>query len=73
MRSQRMNLYDEFEWRGMLYEATPELREVLGKEKLTAYIGFDPSAAYVRRFAQQAPLSQASDLARRPRRDLRHA
>ena len=44
MRSQRMNLYDEFEWRGMLYEATPELREVLGKEKLTAYIGFDPSA-----------------------------
>src|SRR5438067_5971883 len=45
MRSQRMNLYDEFEWRGMLYEATPELRDVLAKEKLTAYIGFDPSAA----------------------------
>src|SRR5438477_4080158 len=45
MRSQRMNLYDEFEWRGMLHEATPELREVLAKEKLTAYIGFDPSAA----------------------------
>ena len=40
-----MNLYDEFEWRGMLYEATPELRDVLAKEKLTAYIGFDPSAA----------------------------
>src|SRR5437763_11845327 len=45
MPSQRMNLYDEFEWRGMLYEATPELREVLAKEKLTAYIGFDPSAS----------------------------
>ena len=41
----KMNLYDEFEWRGMLYEATPDLREVLGKEKLTTYIGFDPSAA----------------------------
>src|SRR5256714_3759476 len=40
-----MNLYDEFEWRGMLYEATPELRDVLAKEKVTAYIGFDPSAA----------------------------
>ncbi len=40
-----MNLYDEFEWREMLYEATPELREVLAKEKVTAYIGFDPSAA----------------------------
>jgi tyrosyl-tRNA synthetase len=39
-----MNLYDEFQWRGMLYEATPELREVLAKEKVTAYIGFDPSA-----------------------------
>ena len=40
-----MNLFDEFEWRGLLYEATPDLREVLGKEKLTTYIGFDPSAA----------------------------
>ncbi|HEY8203883.1 MAG TPA: tyrosine--tRNA ligase [Pyrinomonadaceae bacterium] len=38
------NLYDEFEWRGMLYEATPDLRDVLAKEKVTAYIGFDPSA-----------------------------
>ncbi len=39
-----MNLYDEFEWRGMLYEATPDLRNLLAKEKVTAYIGFDPSA-----------------------------
>jgi tyrosyl-tRNA synthetase len=39
-----MNLYDEFEWREMLYEATPELREVLAKEKVVGYIGFDPSA-----------------------------
>ena len=39
-----MNLYDEFEWRGMISEATRELREVLSKEKLTSYIGFDPSA-----------------------------
>jgi tyrosyl-tRNA synthetase len=39
-----MNLFDEFEWRGLLYEATPELRDVLANEKLTAYIGFDPSA-----------------------------
>ncbi len=40
-----MNLFDEYEWRGMLYEATPDLREVLAKEKVTAYIGFDPTAA----------------------------
>src|SRR5436190_2734913 len=39
-----MNLYEEFQWRSMLYEATPDLREVLANEKLTAYIGFDPSA-----------------------------
>jgi tyrosyl-tRNA synthetase len=40
-----MNLYDEFKWRGMLSEATPDLQKILGEEKLTAYIGFDPSAA----------------------------
>ena len=40
-----MNLYDEFQWRGILDEATPETRETLAKEKVTAYIGFDPSAA----------------------------
>jgi tyrosyl-tRNA synthetase len=39
-----MNLFDEYKWRAMLHEATPELRDVLEKEKLTAYIGFDPSA-----------------------------
>ena len=40
-----MNLYDEFDWRGMIHEATPELKQALAAEKLTAYIGFDPSAA----------------------------
>ncbi len=40
-----MNLFDEFEWRGMVSEATSGLREVLAEEKITAYIGFDPSAA----------------------------
>lgn len=29
----------------MIHEATPELKQVLAEEKLTAYIGFDPSAA----------------------------
>jgi tyrosyl-tRNA synthetase len=40
-----MNLYDEFQWRGMLHEATPDLQKILGEAKLTGYIGFDPSAA----------------------------
>src|SRR4051812_20270944 len=45
LESTTMNLFEELEWRGMLYEATPDLREVLAKQKLTAYIGFDPSAS----------------------------
>src|SRR6202158_2451782 len=40
-----MNLYDEFQWAGMIHEATPDLQQILATEKLTAYIGFDPSAA----------------------------
>src|SRR2546421_59947 len=40
-----MNLYDEFQWRGVLPQATPDLQKILAEEKLTAYIGFDPSAA----------------------------
>ena len=40
-----VNAFDEFEWRGLVYDATPGLRELLGQEKLTAYIGFDPTAA----------------------------
>ena len=31
-----MNLYDEFHWRGMLHEATPDLQKILAEEKLTA-------------------------------------
>ena len=39
------DLYTEFEWRGMVYEATEGVREVLAREKVTAYIGFDPTAS----------------------------
>ena len=39
------NVYDEFEWRELLYDTTPDLREILGKNSLTAYIGFDPTAS----------------------------
>lgn len=44
-RTKRDSLYDEFQWRGMIHEATPDLQRILATEKLTAYIGFDPSAA----------------------------
>jgi tyrosyl-tRNA synthetase len=40
-----MNLFNEFKWRDMVQDTTPELEEALAKEKLTAYIGFDPTAA----------------------------
>jgi tyrosyl-tRNA synthetase len=40
-----MNVFEEFQWRGMVYDATEGLRETFAKEKVTAYIGFDPSAA----------------------------
>ena len=40
-----MNVYDEFQWRGMVSDATDGLPQALAKEKITAYIGFDPSAS----------------------------
>ncbi len=43
--SNSTNVYDEFDWRGLVYDATPGLRELLAAERLTAYIGFDPTAA----------------------------
>ena len=38
-------LFDEFEWRGQISEATEGARELLAREKVTAYIGFDPTAS----------------------------
>src|SRR5688572_11389568 len=40
-----MDLYGELEWRGLLYDATEGLRDVLARERVTGYIGFDPTAA----------------------------
>ncbi len=39
-----MNIFDEFQWRGLIYDSTEGLREAFASEKITAYIGFDPSA-----------------------------
>jgi tyrosyl-tRNA synthetase len=38
------NVFDEFQWRGQVYESTEGLKEAFGSEKVTAYIGFDPTA-----------------------------
>jgi len=40
-----MDLFDELKWRGLVYDATDGLDEVFAKERVTAYIGFDPTAS----------------------------
>ncbi len=39
-----MDLFREFEWRGMVYDATDGLRDALATGTMTGYIGFDPTA-----------------------------
>ena len=39
-----MDLFGELEWRGLVYDETEGVRDVLAREKVTAYIGFDPTA-----------------------------
>jgi tyrosyl-tRNA synthetase len=40
-----MNLFEEFQWRGKLYDATEGTAEMLAKDRVSAYIGFDPTAS----------------------------
>ena len=40
-----MTLFEEFEWRGMVAESTEGVRDALASERVTAYIGFDPTAS----------------------------
>jgi tyrosyl-tRNA synthetase len=35
---------EELRWRGLLHDAIPGTQELLNKEQVTAYIGFDPTA-----------------------------
>jgi tyrosyl-tRNA synthetase len=40
-----MNVYEEFQWREMIYDASEGLEEVLASQRVTGYNGFDPTAA----------------------------
>jgi len=40
-----MNLFDELKWRGLVYDATDGLADAMASERITAYIGFDPTAS----------------------------
>src|SRR6185369_9802260 len=39
------NLFDELQWRGLVSESTDGLRDLFDKDRVTAYIGFDPTAS----------------------------
>jgi tyrosyl-tRNA synthetase len=39
------NLFEELSWRGLIYDATDGLAELFARERVTAYIGFDPTAS----------------------------
>lgn len=39
------NLYDELQWRGMVFDATEGVKDALATERVTGYIGFDPTAS----------------------------
>lgn len=38
------DLIEELKWRGLLHDAMPETQELLSKEMVTGYVGFDPTA-----------------------------
>jgi tyrosyl-tRNA synthetase len=39
------NVFDEFSWRGLVYDSTEGVAERLSTDRITAYIGFDPTAS----------------------------
>ncbi len=38
------NVYEDLEWRNAIAHATPRAREILSRDKITCYNGFDPTA-----------------------------
>jgi len=39
-----MGLFEEMTWRGLVYDATEGVQDILARERLVGYIGFDPTA-----------------------------
>src|SRR5437588_4315324 len=42
--SENPEFLSELEWRGMIHDATPGIKEQLKKELTAGYVGFDPTA-----------------------------
>src|SRR5438552_3594244 len=40
----KSDFVEELKWRGLLHDMTPGAQELLSKELVTGYIGFDPTA-----------------------------
>lgn len=40
-----LSLFDELSWRGLVFDRTDALPDLLARERITAYIGFDPTAS----------------------------
>jgi len=62
------NLFDELRWRGLVYDATEGLSELLGRESLTLYAGFDPTASslHVGHLLPALTLARAARAGHRP-------
>ena len=64
------NVYDVLKERGLIAQTThdDEIRELLGKEKVTFYIGFDPTAdsLHVGHFLQMVVMKHMQDHGHRP-------
>ena len=64
------NVYDVLKERGLIAQSTheEEIRELLGKEKVTFYIGFDPPAdsLHVGHFLQMVVMKHMQDAGHRP-------
>lgn len=64
------NVYDVLAERGLIAQTTheKEIRELLGKEKVTFYIGFDPTAdsLHVGHFLQMVVMKHMQDYGHRP-------
>ena len=54
----KTNFIEELKWRGLLHDVMPGTEELLNKEVVTGYIGFDPTAdsLHVGSFAQMMTL-----------------
>ena len=64
------NVYDTLKERGLIAQVTheEEIRELLGREKVTFYIGFDPTAdsLHVGHFLQMVVMKHMQDAGHRP-------